>query len=80
LKSGGSGVFEGSVQPGSRNSSKNSWPIASSGVKRAVGVYWRILDTRSVALAGVRGRNTRNGNINIGMLKDSYLSAMDEVG
>lgn len=39
LNKGGSGVLDGSIQSGSRNSSKNSCAINSKQVGRALGVY-----------------------------------------
>ena len=58
LKSEGFSWPLGSLMLGSRSSSKKECAQASSGVRRAVGVYSSSREHSAIASGGVRGRNT----------------------
>lgn len=58
LKSGGLSRPLGSLSAGARSSSKKACAQASSGVRRAVGVYSNNREHRAIASGGVFGRNT----------------------
>lgn len=61
LKSDGFSLPLGSLTLGSRSSSKKECAQASSGVRRAVGVYSSRREHKAMASGGVRGRNTCAG-------------------
>jgi len=58
LNNGGKSFPFGILAPSTLSSSKNGCTIASNALRRALGVYSSSFDTRSIASADVRGRNT----------------------